>query len=116
MDTIKKILQDFTPQQFLNEYQSNPKPISANEQKANEYLYNDVSGYINLSNKNKRDIINAFIKGAEWKDEQFKVEKQQWIDKACEWMKNNMAYYCGYTSVYEDNLIEKFKKAMEAEL
>ena len=60
--------------------------------------------------------ISACGEMAAWKEEQFTKKKEQWIDKACEWMKNNIAYYCGYTSVYEDNLIEKFKKAMEAEL
>lgn len=40
------------------------------------------------------------------------VQKQQLIDKACDWLKNNARnYYSAYAT--EDRLIEDFKKTVE---
>ncbi len=41
------------------------------------------------------------------KDEDAKAEKQQWIDKACEWLKENYPYY------FEIDIEEEFVKAMK---
>lgn len=48
------------------------------------------------------------------KDEEFKAKKQQWIDKACEWLEDNAINYVGkdgitaWRSVFAD-----FRKTME---
>ena len=57
---------------------------------------------------------------AEWKDEQHAEEKQQWIEKACAWLKDNAGAYqedlreygegCDYDT---ESLLEDFRKAME---
>ena len=61
-------------------------------------------------------IKTAFIKGAEWTDEHPTTE---WIDKACEWLKE---YVCDYLDRDEEyqlpiidvaDLINDFKKDME---
>lgn len=58
---------------------------------------------------------------AEWKDEQHSKEKQQWIEKACEWLKDNIHDY--YTTgdggdefeEWFDDMFEDFRKAMKEE-
>ncbi len=55
---------------------------------------------------------------AEWKDEQFKAEKQALIEKACEWLKDNANDYLDWYDwercrVDKDELVYDFKKAME---
>ena len=56
---------------------------------------------------------------AQWKDEQHKQEKQQLIDKACEWIQQNVAKYI-YVDNGEKSLDQyffgvDFEKAMEEE-
>lgn len=58
---------------------------------------------------------------AEWKDEQHSQEKQQWLKKACEWLKDNIDDY--YTTGdggdefegWFDDMFEDFRKAMKGE-
>ena len=76
-----------------------------------------------------KDIENAFIKGAEWKDEQHKQEKQQLIENVYKWLEENAhkfvctkpypydftttktsSLYCGYAN---KALIDNLKKAIE---
>lgn len=52
-----------------------------NEEKALE-LMPTKSGYY--------EITDALLKMAEWKDKQLEAEKQALIEKACEWLRNNM--------------------------
>ena len=62
---------------------------------------------------------DAALAMAQWKDEQLEAEKQALIDKACEWLRNNM-----YEGTCEQMLskkpypfmsdyIEEFKQAMK---
>lgn len=37
------------------------------------------------------DFYNAFISGATWRDKQSANEKQALIDKACEWVEDNVS-------------------------
>lgn len=66
--------------------------------------------------------INAYgacMEMAEWKDEEHKQEKQQWIDKACEWWTNN---WRKYVMTDKDGIVAltfwkgDFKQAMEEKL
>lgn len=72
-----------------------------NEEKAREYLLkehlsplNNILHQCDLKTELQyhKDIETAFIKGAEWKDEQHEQEKQQWIDKACKWWEREFLY------------------------
>ena len=49
---------------------------------------------------------------AEWKDEQFVQQKQVLIDKACEWLIDNLNDFID-TEETVDLIIDYFKKAME---
>lgn len=70
----------------------------SNEEKARE-----------LSDKYKKivdySVEQCLIEMAEWKDEQHTKEKQQLIEKACEWLFKNTRF--------TTNDIRDFKKAME---
>jgi hypothetical protein len=51
---------------------------------------------------------------AELKGKQFAQEKQALIDKACEWLKENVSKHChGYYTFHKELMIEEFKQAME---
>ena len=64
---------------------------------------------------NQFDIQLAFIKGVEWADENPKFSKEEFIEKACEWLKENAHFYVSdFTGTIDENkLTEDFKKAME---
>jgi hypothetical protein len=53
------------------------------------------------------------------KDEDAKAEKQQWIDKACEWLKDNKEHPLigcedtGLSGFLTEEFITEFRKAME---
>lgn len=51
---------------------------------------------------------DSAIEAMQWKDEEHAQEKQQWIDKACEWLKDNEY---GFETANE--AIIAFKKAMK---
>lgn len=64
----------------------------------------------------------AFTKGAEWADRNPKFSKQAFIEKTCEWLKENVSKYSYVIKVedteyrkvhFTDSLIEDFCKAME---
>ena len=72
-----------------------------------------------FSVKESNAAYTAAMAMAQWKDEQLEAEKQALIDKACEWLRNNM-----YEGTCEQMLskkpypfmcdfIEEFKKAMK---
>lgn len=60
---------------------------------------------------------------ADWKDEQHKQEKQQWIDKVGEWINDNYFEYLQPISCYEqlknsidiNDFVNDLKKAMKGE-
>lgn len=58
---------------------------------------------------------NAALAMSEWKDEQFKAEKQALIDKACEWWENELTYptMTKADMFYKESMIEEFKQAMK---
>lgn len=57
----------------------------------------------------------AFLAGAQWKDEQHKQEKQQLIDEACEWIKELMIASDNYDAYDIQENLRDFKKAMKGE-
>jgi hypothetical protein len=55
---------------------------------------------------------------AELKDKQFAQEKQQWIDKACEWWENELTYPTMTQADIDDFVlgrIKEFKQAMKGD-
>ena len=112
---LLKEMKDFSPQEDLglsNEEYNNmvnelifgeEKPVSKDlEEAAKQYAdeHNILGGY----------RLKQFIAGAEW-------QKEQTIDKACEWLKSyrqdtydGTGYIAG---IVNDKTIEEFKKAME---
>ena len=102
-------------------------PKCANESNGLGFLNNHNLRIADLNNINKCCEVVA-MQAMQWKDEQFTKEKQQWIDKACEWLKqetNNYATIDDYGIQYGkgargyvriDMLLNGFKKAMEGEL
>lgn len=69
----------------------------------------------------KKQITECAIYMAEWKDEQHAKEKQQWIEKACEWLKDNAndSYLDWYDwekcRLNKDELLHDFREAMKGE-
>lgn len=92
-----------------------------NEEKARELCMAIEPPYIDFIQQNYKTALQAM----KWKDEQHKQEKQQWIDKACEWIKDNATYYAYWEwngDTYEKEVVfdaeecdEAFKKAMKGE-
>ena len=89
-----------------------------NEEKATEIA---ESKYVYDVNKDNCEFYDCYISGiemAEWKEKEFAQEKQNLIDKACEWLKNNM--YEGIceqilsknTYPFMRDFIEEFRKAI----
>ena len=64
---------------------------------------------------NQFDIQLAFIKGVEWADENPKFSKEEFIEKAAEWIRDNVYLYVSDLSgtVFEQQLTEAFTAAME---
>lgn len=58
--------------------------------------------------------FDSFIEGANWSDEHPRKGLVD-IDKACEWLKDNIDYYVNKDFMSIDEFIGKFKKAMEEE-
>jgi hypothetical protein len=79
-----------------------------NEEKAEQIAQYHCANKLNLI-----QAYNAALDMAEWKDEEHAKEKQQWIEKACEWLepvfKDLAGYNCG------GDLIEDFKQSMKGE-
>ena len=67
-------------------------------------------------------VFDAFKNGAKWADENPKFSKEEFIDKACEWIQENVNKYSYVMKVedteyrkvhFTDSLIDDFRKAME---
>lgn len=89
-----------------------------NEQKAKEIAENQFSWYSDFDDVNSfEECYESAMEMAKWKDEQHKQEKQQWIDEACEWWKNEFTYpTMTQTEIdYIQEKIENFKNAMKGE-
>lgn len=102
----------------------------ANKEKAHEIVNNQrqwIADFIEKNNLSRVKMHIAFkmyiacSEMAQWKDEQFAKEKQELIDKACEWMKNNMHEGTCEKMLSKNpypcmkDFIEEFKKAMKGE-
>ena len=83
--------------------------INKNEERAREIQANDVCCVWNGGCPNVR--IGA-LEAMRWKDEQFEVEKQQWIDRACEWLQKHINDYL-VKGRDIDYMFDDFRKAME---
>lgn len=78
----------------------------SNEQK----VKNMTKGFLKEGLIKKSRIQELLIKAMDWKDKQYAKEKQQLIDKACQWLKSNAdEWIASYSNIFIDN----FKKAME---
>lgn len=84
---------------------------SKNEEKAREF-----ANYFACETDYKESAAySSAMAMAEWKDEQFEKQERQLIDKACEWMKNNINDYYT-TNEFEqwfDEMFDDFKQAMK---
>ena len=86
-----------------------------NEEKTKEF----ADYYAGETDYKERAAYDAAYAMAQWKDEQLEAEKQALIDKACEWLRNNM--YEGSCEQmlskkpypFMSDFIEEFKKAMK---
>ena len=58
--------------------------------------------------------FKAAMKMAKWKDEEIKAEKQALIDKACEWLRENVSKHCyGNYTFLKGLMLEEFEQAMK---
>ena len=67
-----------------------------NEEKAREIARFNREFYSTGGTSHKysdEECYDSAMDMAEWKDEQFVREKEKFIDKACEWIKNNIHDY-----------------------
>lgn len=77
---------------------------------------NYLNGLDLPENADKQLILENFKNGMTWMLMLIKEEKQQWIDKACEWLRHNMiGWDLGKYPEYAPNFIDDLKKAMEGE-
>lgn len=58
---------------------------------------------------------DAALEAMRWKDEQHAQEKQQWIEKACEFF-NSLSVFFNNDGKLINAIYEEFKKAMEEQL
>lgn len=56
------------------------------------------------------DIREKLVEMAEWKDEQFEKQKKEFLDKACEWLTENIDI-----SKRQSHIVMDFRKYMEDE-
>lgn len=61
----------------------------SNEQKAKELGEKYIEKFFS---PNEYSIERCLLDMAQWKDEQHKQEKQQWIKEACKWLEVNDSY------------------------
>lgn len=90
-----------------------------NEEKIQELLnepcWESKPYLIGMDKIGVEDVMERF---AEWKDEEHAKEKQQWIDKACDTIKDLLGGYVirnfRFGDSYDmDKIVNDFKKAME---
>lgn len=60
-------------------------------------------------------FTDGFKQGAQWADAHPQFSREEFIEKACKWLKENAHFYVSdFTGTLDENkLIEDFKKAME---
>ena len=83
-----------------------------NEQIAKHLSSGAMFGGFTLAENNA--AYQAAMAMAEWKDEQCAEEKQQWIDKVCEWIKEHNGDYISI--VPNDHLTNNFYDDLRKEM
>lgn len=100
---MKAISNEEKAKEIMNKFYGNFMP---------HYTHNEV--FDRCFRARYADILEAM----QWKDEQHAQEKQQWIDDACEWIKDNVNSYLdwydwGKCMLNKGELIEDFRKAQK---
>lgn len=93
--------------------------LITNEEKAREIAARNAYNY-EYEESSEVECEQSTFEMAEWKDEQFTKQKQELIDKSCEWMKDNVPHYLesygpesSDVCIEKESLINDFRKAME---
>lgn len=106
------MLENFLDTLEVKEVDEEPvsKDLEEAARKAGQKYFPDEDNIWARPNYEARKAKYAFKEGAEW-------QKEQMIEKACEWLENHNDYICGGTngvSWYNmQQLVKDFKKAME---
>ena len=79
--------------------------INLTEMRQKEYSYEGDYEWEEVKHPINKQYEEVALEMAEWKDSEFAQEKQQWIDKACEWLFKNTRF--------TTNDIRDFKNAMK---
>lgn len=107
-------METISNEEKVKEIAENAKlPLSLNEA-------DDVLRAINICSKKgyfKSAVKYGALTMAQWKDEQYEQQKQQWIEKACKWWEREFLYP---TMAQEEidfyqTKIAEFKKEMKGE-
>ena len=94
---------------------------TTNEEKARRLCCSDCKNYVCYTNKKRCQALEDILTMADWKDEQHKQEKQQWIDKAADFISKR--FYIGINNqvTSKENyytlteLIRDFEQTMKGE-
>lgn len=81
-----------------------------NEEKAHR-ICETITSIYGVDIAQEAHIFSAILEAMQWKDEQHEQEKQQWIEKACEWLADKRA-----DTFFVDSftfLLGDFKKSMK---
>lgn len=85
----------------------------------NEQILSEVQKHFINDTTHIASKINAFIDGAKWADEHPQHSKEEFIDKACNWLSDNKDNYIidieGETLI-DDQIIIDFRKEIEEQL
>ena len=95
----------------------NQKMSKKAEERALEVYPVEICGYVTECR------IGATPKPQDWNEDKRKCYQEGYeqaekdlIERACRWMLGNLATYFGHTPVYQQDMINDFRKAMEEEL
>lgn len=87
-----------------------------NEEKARELAFESPQCQIYIDNKCNQnfpcDRFKVALEMAQWKDEEHAKQKQQWIDKAAEWLRMTMDFF-NNGEFNTEKFVNDFKQAME---
>lgn len=102
---METIINEEKAREIMNKFYGNLMP---------HYTHNEV--FNRCFRARYADILEAM----RWKDEQHAQERQQLIDEACEWIKDNVNSYLdwydwGRCRVSKDELIDDLRKSMKGE-
>ena len=86
----------------------------SNEEKARRLCCSGCNNYVCYTNKKQCPTLKDLLTMAKWKDEQREKEKQQWIDKAAEWLRMTMDFF-NNGEFNTDKFVNDFKQEMKGE-